>query len=92
MSNSFTIKFEFTDLEKVYNDDRSSGINDRRRFFKDLLIEIWDLNRLIGSYNGSFPLYKLTVESDDDFGFPALEMCVPETIMKTFEDQEDRKD
>jgi len=86
MIDSFTIEFKFTDTKKVYGADEFTGIEDRKRFFRELLVEIWKLNADLS--DGYFPLHKIIVDTNDDYDLPSIEMSMPESIMKSF-DKED---
>ena len=86
MSDSFTIEFKFTDLEKVYSADKSTGIWHRKQFFQTLLVDIWRINDNL--CDGYFPLHKIIVDTHHNIDLPSIEMSIPESTMKSF-DKED---
>lgn len=86
MSDSFTIEFKFTDLEKVYDGDKHMCTWHRKEFFQALLVEIWRVNSVLT--DGYFPLHKIIVNTNGSGDLPSIEMSMPESIMKTY-DKED---
>jgi len=87
MSDSFTIEFKFTDIEKVYGGDKSTGKQYRKRFFQELLMKIWDINDDLT--DGYFPLHKIIVNTNNNHDLPSsIEMSVPESIMKSYDEKD----
>ena len=87
MVDSFTIEFKFTDIEKVYGlENKLTAKWHREKFFQSVLLAIWKINS--GLVDGYFPLHKIIVNTNEDHDLPSIEMSVPESIMKTFDEED----